>query len=176
MTSIQSGAQGSHDLTVSDRLGRSYRLSISLESDRYCLRLHAGRCCIGQAKCSWGKGRVMHLDDIGIANEMVPPFQLWNRLVSWGAPAKPVSYRGLGLGTALLEQTIAHAMRLGAVALVGEVFQPDVDNMPGLLDWYKRLGFEPKPTTAAVDPTVDQIAEIYLDLRLREPFVSSLIH
>lgn len=139
---------------------------IAIRGDRHSLRLYTGQTCIGEARCSWQPDGNMVLDDIAIANEANPALTPLERLQQWflNAEFEPVNYRQQGLGTALLHSVINHGRKLGASSLRGEVFQADVENNPGLLQWYQRHGF----TQAAPRPEqVDVLANITLELRSR---------
>jgi hypothetical protein len=73
-------------------------------------------------------------------------------------PGTPKTYRGNGLGTALLKQVMATAQDLGIHTIYGSVTQADLDTTPYLLDWYKRQGFQvEKPTGEGLKNAVAQI-------------------
>jgi len=109
----------------------------------------------------------MLLDDIAIANEVDPTlFNPIKRLQQWlfDMEFEQISYRQQGLGTALLGSVIGHAQTLGAFSLQGEVFQADLENTPGLLNWYERKGFVP---SSPRPEQIDVLANITLELRAR---------
>ena len=155
---------GTLSQVLKDRRGTSYRLFISTQGDRYSFKLYDGSLCVGEARCSWQEGGRMVLDDIAIANQVQPRPNPWVRFKQfvWDWEFEPVNYRQRGLGTALLASTVEHARKLGATVLQGEVFQPDVENTPGLLDWYERQGFV---QSAPWPGQIDVLANITLELR-----------
>ncbi len=161
-------SQGNFSRILKDRLGSSYQLFVSIQGDRHSLKLYDGSVWIGEARCSWQDDGRMVLDDIAIANEVSPELNLLEHLQQWlwGAEFEPMSYRQRGLGTLLLDNVIEHARKLGASSLRGEVFQADVENHPGLLNWYERHGFiqsMPQPEQ------IDVLANITLELRSSGP-------
>ena len=158
-------SQGNFSREVKDSRGDAYQLFVSIQGDCHCLKLYDGSVLIGEARCSWQADGQMVLDDIAIANEVSPALTALEYLQKWllGAEFEPENYRQRGLGTLLLTNVIEHARKLGAVSLRGEVFQADVENNPGLLNWYERHGFN---QSAPQPEQMDVLANITLELRL----------
>ena len=75
---------------------------------------------------------------------------------------KTQSYRGRGLGAALLRFLIGLARERGIKRIRGSVVQQDVEETPFLLTWYKKNGFQVLPPTPEELPHA--IARVQLDL------------
>ncbi|NJN30882.1 MAG: GNAT family N-acetyltransferase [Synechococcales cyanobacterium RM1_1_8] len=150
---------------IQDCQGKSYPLFLRSQGDRHCLMIYDGAICVGQARYAWQGNGVLTLDDIAIANRVPTVPNAWQRLQQRLFKTEPpaVSYRQRGLGKALLASILDQGQRLGATVLLGEVFQPDVDNNPDLLAWYQRRGFQATPPTPGED-SEDLLAKISLPL------------
>lgn len=130
---------------VRDRLGRPYEIVVTLDGPVSRFRLYERKTLVGEAKCLRCSVARMELGDIAIANEAIPTpanglMQRFRQIP--GCQHAPVNYRGRGLGTVLLQHLVNHARSAGAQELWGEVFQQDIENDPGLLNWYQNFGFE----------------------------------
>ena len=55
------------------------------------------------------------------------------------------SFRGRGIGTRMLDHFLGWCRAGGRNEVYGSVVQPDLDDTPGLLDWYRRHGFTIHP-------------------------------
>ena len=148
--------------TVFDRRGRRYTFSIVEAHPLLLIQIHQRQILVGEVKCLGHPAGVLEIKDIAIANEVSPPPPLWVQRLKLPWRPQPINYRGQGLGSALLSYLIEHARTQGFASLWGEVFRPDVENTPKLLDWYQKHGFEIRPTTCADKP--DLLALLYLGL------------
>ncbi len=54
-------------------------------------------------------------------------------------------YRRSGIGRRLVTEVLAYAKRVRVNRIYGSVTENDLKNWPGLIDWYKRIGFEALP-------------------------------
>lgn len=64
-----------------------------------------------------------------------------------GLRRKPVSesFRGRGYGTKMLMHFLVWCREMGFSQAYGSIVQHDLDETPGLLEWYQRRGFEILP-------------------------------
>lgn len=140
-----------------DREGHRYTISI-LEGDLLLsIRLHDLQTVVGEAKCVRESPKALLLKDISIANAvMLNPSTSWAALLSKlpGYQPKLISYRGKGLGSVLLSCLIEHARVTGVRYLYGKVMRQDLENIPKLLQWYQKHGFEIKQPTLEDDPDI----------------------
>lgn len=160
--------------TVIDKKGRQYQLSLVESCDNVHLQLYHQHIIVGEAKGHRESSHILFLNDIGVANEVSPPLNRLSRLlgrtplgkilasIARYSP-KTISYRRLGLGTILLKALIRYAQDQTIPAIQGEVFRQDVENMPHLLQWYQKQGFELIPPEPGSAP--DLVARLHLKLQ-----------
>jgi len=148
-----------------DREGHRYTISI-LEGDLLLsIRLHDLQTIVGEAKCVRESPKTLLLKDISIANTvMLTPSNSWAALLSKlpGYQPKLISYRSKGLGSVLLSCLIEHARVTGVRYLYGKVMRQDLENMPKLLQWYKKHGFEIKQPTLEDDSDITAWVHLYI--------------
>jgi hypothetical protein len=65
------------------------------------------------------------------------------------------NYRKRGLGSAMLDYTILQARILGMARVEGQVVTQNPQDMPFLIDWYKRHGFIFQPGTVSFYQNLD---------------------
>jgi NAD(P)H-flavin reductase len=71
---------------------------------------------------------------------------------------EPVTYQGLGLGTAVLKAIIQIARDKKIRTIHGSVTQQDLDKTPHLLTWYQQHGFQvEEPTEQEVGSAISRI-------------------
>lgn len=93
-------------------------------------------CCLADA-------RQLQLRDIRVENRCMRAWPYLNGLLhAIGLSRKPVDFRGEGLGSRLLERVVVEARARGMHEVCGYVTTSDLEVTPGLLDWYRRHGFE----------------------------------
>lgn len=91
------------------------------------------------------EGPRLRLGDITVADAFIRP-RPWI-LASLGFRPKPVSYRGSGLGSALLQEVIAWAAARGFREMTGDIYPKDHGTNPRLPRWYARHGFTFTPAS-----------------------------
>jgi hypothetical protein len=140
--------------TVFDKDGQRYRIVLKVAGNVVLLELCRGSRPIGYARCLL-EGPSLQLSDLTIKEFALGGLAgMLRRML----PGTPKTYRGNGLGTALLKQVMATAQDLGIHTIYGSVTQADLDTTPYLLDWYKRQGFQvEKPTGEGLKNAVAQI-------------------
>jgi hypothetical protein len=150
--------------TIFDRSGRRYRFSLVEADPLRLIQLYHQHTLVGEVKCICHSPTDLELKDIAIANEVSPTLGGWlqHLIKVSGWQPQPINYRRQGLGSALLSHLIDYARSQGFQSLWGEVFRPDVENTPGLLQWYQKHGFEVRPTTHEEKP--DLIALLHMRL------------
>lgn len=150
---------------IFDRKGRSYISSIVEGDSRLLIQLHSQHMLVGEVKCVRESQAALMLKDIAIANEASPnPMNFWMKMLHKipGYQPKLVNYRDQGLGSALLSRLIQYAQDNGIQFLHGEVFRPDLENNPKLLQWYQKHGFEIKQPSLEDNP--DIVAKLHMHL------------
>jgi len=148
-----------------DREGHRYTISISEADLLLSIRLHDLQIVVGEAKCVRELPETLLLKDISIANTvMLSPSTSWAALLSKlpGYQPKRTSYRGKGLGSVLLSCLIEHARVTGVRYLYGKVMCQDLENMPKLLQWYQKHGFEIKKPTLEDDSDITAWVHLHL--------------
>lgn len=145
--------------TVVAKDGKRYRIILKLAGQVVWLELCRGSQTIGYARCIL-EGPSLLLGDLIIEE---PNSGGLIGLIRQVLQAAPKTYRGKGLGTALLQQVIATSKDLSIQQIHGSVTQADLDTTPHLLDWFKRHGFQVEPPTE--QDAKNAIARIYLNLK-----------
>ena len=150
---------------IFDRKGRRYISSIVEIDSRLLIQLHNQQMVVGEIKCLRESQATLMLKDIAIANEANPrPTNFWMKLLHKlpGYQPKPINYRYQGLGSALLSCLIQYAHENDIQFLHGEVFRPDLENNPKLLQWYQKRGFEIKQPS--LDDNPDIVAKLHMHI------------
>jgi hypothetical protein len=127
--------------TITDRYGSTYRV----ENERALLWsfcIWDGDEKVGHVDCD-DRTWVLKINDLILrAKASVPE----TRLARWvrkfrGLPGPTRSYRGRGIGTAMLHLIETLARTEGFVAIEGWISKVDTDRDPDLPNWYRRRGF-----------------------------------
>lgn len=150
---------------IFDRQGRCYISSIVEVDSRLLIQLHNQQMVVGEVKCVREAQATLMLKDIAIANEASPkPMNIWIKILHKipGYQPKLINYRHQGLGSALIKCLIQYARDNGVLFLYGEVFRPDLENNPNLLQWYQKRGFEIKQPSLYDNP--DIVAKLHMDI------------
>ena len=150
---------------IFDKKGRRYLSAIVEVDSQLLIQLYNQHMVVGEVKCLRESSAALMLKDIAIANEVNPaPMNSWLKILHKipGYQPKPINYRHQGLGSALIRCLIQYARDNGIQFLHGEVFRPDLENNPNLLQWYQNRGFEIKQPTPYDNP--DIIAKLHMHL------------
>lgn len=131
-----------HNTQVSDRRGNHYKLWV--ESNGFSVRIllaHRHRL-VGMAQCVINSPQTLTLADITIfdsvphhENAMISAYRILFR-----RPPRIVTYRGSGLGSALLEHVKGYARAHGFERITG-LARSEQTPAHVLLRWYRRHGF-----------------------------------
>lgn len=106
---------------------------------------------VGRAVCVL-KGRSLKIGDLVVYDDCVLPRPVAHNFFSLiGMPCRKQSFRGRGVGTALLNRVIAEAEQAGVSRLWGSVTASDIAETPHLLDWYR--GWALRSATKALTPS-----------------------
>jgi hypothetical protein len=139
---------------VLDKAGRQYELTCSDHGSLLLVRLHRSGAEVGTAKCVIDANDML-LADLVICDGSDLSFgqRLMRRL-----NGEPVTYQGLGLGTAVLKAIIQIARDKKIRTIHGSVTQQDLDKTPHLLTWYQQHGFQvEEPTEQEVGSAISRI-------------------
>ena len=92
-------------------------------------------------------GETIRLSDIRIDSAVHYSMPWWRRLLMrLGVTPEPRrDFRGLGLGSALLDCFVAQARAAGLRRIYGGIVENDLKSWPDLPAWYARHGFEVRP-------------------------------
>ncbi len=124
-----------------DKVGRTFDLEVVSEFENFVhIWVIWNNIHIGEIKYLLHDNNQLELADIVIFDPVITRTSLWEKLLPW-LSRTPKSFRGAGLGSAMLEFIIAHAKELKIADIHGDVTAQDVSNNPHLLDWYQRYGF-----------------------------------
>lgn len=139
--------------TVLDKTGRQYQLTHSGE-DLLIFCLHRSGTEVGTAKCIIDSSDML-LGDLLIYDGS--NLSLGQRLMR-RFNGEPVTYQGVGLGTALLKAILQYARDNKIRTIHGAVTQSDLDKNPYLLTWYQQYGFQiEEPTEQEVKSAIARI-------------------
>jgi len=131
------------EYVIRDNAGSAYTVRFLRSEDLWDIRvLHDGRE-IGEANCPI-HGESLYLGNIEFFGAANPP-----AAVAGGAAAQPAAptYRGRGLGKALLLLIIDQARRSGTFRQITGILHPqNLQDTPHLPEWYRRHGFEVRMT------------------------------
>jgi hypothetical protein len=123
----------------------TFRLEVQQFSNSYLLRAIEGRREVGRLSAVIHSELEVLLGDLRVDDEVeaqmssVPLFG-WLR-----SKRRPVSYRGKGIGSILLDHFLGWCRDVNVVDVYGSVTASDLQKTPWLLDWYRRHGFEVLP-------------------------------
>lgn len=128
--------------TLTDRHGTAYRVSVI--SNGFSVRMTVTRHNkpVGMAQCVINSPQTLTLGDITIFDRVTRPEpQIVTALrVIFRRPPRTISYRGSGLGSALLEYVKQYARQHGFKRITGlasSAYTPRA----ALFRWYRRHGF-----------------------------------
>jgi len=129
---------------VRDKQGKPYRIGHAKSDGAIQFYLEdaggkKGYCyVVPESKSSW------QLADIEICNVVeIRQSKLVRRIrTSLRLETEPQSYRGLGLGSALLDSVIASARESGVRHIRSSIAPDDIQTTPYLLEWYQKHGFQ----------------------------------
>lgn len=122
-----------------DNKGNSYHLSLLRDGDFFDAHVSWKNTGVGLIRWFIDDSNILILDDIHIFE---PPLSSYKRLL-WFIPIwhRKKTFRGLGLGSAMLEFVIAQAKKLKVEGIWGLITQGDKTDTPYLVDLYERHGF-----------------------------------
>lgn len=122
-----------------DKKGRSYRLSILRDGDFFDAQISWKNTQVAMIRWFIDDSNTLILDDIHIFE---PPLMSYKRLLGF-IPIwhRKKTFRGLGLGSAMLEFVITQAQKLKVEDIWGLLTQGDKTDTPYLVDLYERHGF-----------------------------------
>ena len=96
---------------------------------------------VGYAWCSLQNGNLI-INDLKVDDAHSVPWPFMNSfLVLIGIMPRIKSFRKMGVGNQLLDRIIAEGKKSQVHSIWGSVTQDDINGVPYLLDWYKRMGF-----------------------------------
>lgn len=109
----------------------------------YRLRAMLGKIEVGKLTALMQQESVVLLSDVVVENDVVTLRIPFRRLFTKRWPRIGMtSFRGHGIGTSMVEHFLDWCRTNGKNEAYGTVVQKDLDETPGLLDWYQRHGFE----------------------------------
>jgi hypothetical protein len=162
--------KGFFQTKITDNYGKSYELYASIDEDSITFEVFYRRSLIsvivGTVKSIIETPDILQLCDINIFE---PPLimsrgllgRLWLLILRKRLPA---TYRRRGIGTVMLRTLLTLAKESGIRMVYGYVVGKDVNDNPGLLDWYQSHGFEISPCERK-PPVPNCVACINLDMR-----------
>lgn len=98
---------------------------------------------VAYVNCLLGTDRELQLADIKVEDCVNAPPHKWP--ISLFLPRQRKSFRGIGLGTALLDRVLQAAKREGFRMVTGRIFPKDLKEQPWLPHWYAQFGFSNRP-------------------------------
>ncbi|NJL89740.1 MAG: GNAT family N-acetyltransferase [Coleofasciculaceae cyanobacterium SM2_1_6] len=153
----------SADRIFIDRKRRKYYLQVNESTDFFTAKLLYRNSKIGEIKGAFNSPDEFLISDIYIQNNVIhKPSNLLIALWRLIFKPKPIDYRQNGLGTYLLQTTLAIARQNGLKRIYGSLTQEDINNNPNLIRWYKKHGFQVLPPS--VENLKNSIYGISMDL------------
>lgn len=123
---------------LTNHLGRDYRVVESDDADSWSFRLRTdGYETVAYAFLEKGTDRTLVLADIWV-NEAAKEAKAWWNCFGLG---RVRSFRGFGLGSALLARVLERAREENFRVIEGRVTSADAGRAPWLLPWYRHFGF-----------------------------------
>lgn len=129
-------------MKILDRIGTEYHLDVLWNAPLLTIRADWKGVPAGHVYASID-GRLAVLTDIYVEQEAVIRFSLLRKYLGL---VKKKSFRGAGLGTALLKRTIEELRLRGAEEIAGEM-KGDMNFLPA---WYRGMGFTQLPGTNCI--------------------------
>lgn len=130
------------DAFIFDNNGRKYRVVCDEYPDgSFDLEVRYRSQFVGKVTSTMRENDSVVLEDIYIRDDSVPRGKS-AILSSLGPPSKPLSFRGRGLGTALLQRFINYVRSKGLTRVYGSIAEEDLLSRPYLPEWYKKYGFK----------------------------------
>ena len=140
---------------IIDKHGLKYQLTIDIADAVVCCHLWYQSNQVGSARCL-KFGHELLIGDLLIHEPNRGGFL---SVIRQMITRQPKTYRGRGLGSALLKHVIEVAKDLDVHVIHGSVTKVDMASTPYLLDWYKNQGFQiEKPTQNEVKGAVARIS------------------
>ncbi|MEP0880611.1 GNAT family N-acetyltransferase [Trichocoleus sp. ST-U3] len=136
---------------VGDKQGRQYQMKgdYDYESGLLVVKLQYQNNEVGRLQCVVDPPGEMKISDLIISNDDdVVEIPRWRKVFK----LKPRNYRNKGLGTYLLKFALDFARQKGMRRIYGCLTHKDIATTPGLINWYKKHGFELEPP-APKDPS-----------------------
>ncbi|MBD1901262.1 GNAT family N-acetyltransferase [Trichocoleus sp. DQ-A3] len=127
---------------VKDKQGRQYQMKGDYddESGLLVVKLQYQNNEVGRLQCVVDPPGEMKISDLIISNDDddVVEIPRWRKVFK----LKPRNYRNKGLGTYLLKFALDFARQKGMTHIYGCLTHKDIATTPGLINWYKKHGFE----------------------------------
>lgn len=118
------------------------------------------------------EGMSLKIADLEVDAECALPWPIAHSLLVWfGAPCRRKSFRGLGIGTALLRHILSEASHAGFTRVWGSITPSDLKKTPHLIDWYRSRGFEVSHESS--DTVVRAVATVSCSVSPAEAAASS---
>lgn len=123
-----------------DAGGRTYRLEQVRDGDLLVFRVRtSGFSTIGYANCLGCSREDMELSDLVVHEDVRPNCKIWPLNLIF--QARPRSFQGLGIGSALLDRILKIAKIEGYCRVTAKIHSRDLRDKPWLPNWYRRFGF-----------------------------------
>lgn len=124
---------------LTNHFGRDYRVVESGDADSWTLRLRTdGYETVAYAFLEKEKERTLVLSDFCVNEAAKEASAWWN---CFAMRRRVQSFRGLGLGSALLRYLLDRAREEGFLVIEGRVTSDDAGRNPWLLAWYRKFDF-----------------------------------
>ncbi|MBD1896201.1 GNAT family N-acetyltransferase [Coleofasciculus sp. FACHB-129] len=127
---------------VKDKQGRQYQMKgdYDNESGLLVVKLQYQNQEVGRLQCllEYPPGEMKIGDLIISDDDDVVEIPRWRKVFK----LKPRNYRNKGLGTYLLKFALDFARQKGMTHIYGCLTHKDIATTPGLINWYKKHGFE----------------------------------
>lgn len=124
---------------ISDRFGRVYRLTNRTFGRVWKITVWDEAVPVGMALCVRQTQESLLLSDIQVYCSVALPRPWWHVLLRLQPERR--SYRGRGIGTAMLQFIIGQARREAVQEIEGNLLPLCLREMPNLTDWYRGCGF-----------------------------------
>ena len=127
-----------------DGSGRNYSIDEFYGKDIWSFHVYTqGFPKVAYANCFVHAKRELHLADIKVEDQVQILRPRWP--FSLFLPPSRKSFRGVGLGSALLMRILQVAKREGFETVTGRIFPKDLKERPRLPHWYAQFGFSNRP-------------------------------
>ncbi len=137
-------------LTIHDQAGRVYSIHFTRGACLWLMDVIAadGRR-VGRLMATEQVDGTLLLGDLTIGDVLPVCTPWWRRCVQCigGHARMHESFRGRGLGSALLDAFLCEARQAGVRSITGYLVPKDLRAWPALPEWYARRGFKLSPST-----------------------------